>query len=39
MMLGLLCLQYLSPVLRHAGDLPADPNVIEETAETPMAGD
>ncbi|MBV9063215.1 MAG: MFS transporter [Alphaproteobacteria bacterium] len=38
-MLSLLALQYLSPVLRHAGDILPDAHVIEETAETPMVGD
>jgi MFS family permease len=38
MMLALLGFQHLSPVLRHAGEMPADPILAEETAETPLVG-
>jgi MFS family permease len=38
MMLALLAAQYLSPVLRHAGDIPPDIAAAEETAETPLPG-
>jgi hypothetical protein len=37
MMLMLLAAQYLSPVLRHAGDLPATPR--EASEAVPLTGD
>lgn len=38
MMLALLAAQYLSPVLRHAGDIPPELAAAEEAAETPLPG-
>jgi len=38
MMLALLVAQYRSRVLRYAGDLRAAPELLEETAETPLSG-
>jgi MFS family permease len=35
-MLCLLAALYLSPTLRNAGDIPPEPEIVEETAEAPM---
>jgi MFS family permease len=35
-MLCLLAALYLSPTLRNAGDIPPEPEIVEETAEGPM---